>query len=335
MNNHVEQIDFVIIWVDGNDRQWQQEKSKYMPDSNTDDREIRYRDYDNLQYWFRGVEKFAPWVHKIYFVTYGHLPLWLNTDNKKLCIINHKDFIPEQYLPTFSSHPIELNLHRIKGLSEKFVYFNDDMFLIKQVRIEDFFFKGLPCDTAAINAHPSLKNTLHISETNMEIINAHFHKREVLRKKPLKWFRLRYGAKLIRTLCLLPWPEFIGFWDHHVASSFLKQTYEDLWNLEYDILNETSLHKFRYALDVNQWLFRYWQLAKGEFHPRSASFGKSFCLKDDEKNNEIIYSAISCQKFKMICINDGIEKSENFQKAKKNICQAFESILPDPSSFEK
>ena len=62
-------IDFIMIWVDGNDPEWQKEKRKYQPGNTADDREIRYRDWDNLQYWFRAVEKFAPWVNQIHFVT--------------------------------------------------------------------------------------------------------------------------------------------------------------------------------------------------------------------------------------------------------------------------
>lgn len=329
-----EKIDFVIIWVDGNDKEWQEEKLKYQPNINSDDREIRYRDYDNLQYWFRGAEKFAPWVNRIFFVTYGHLPKWLNVEHPKLSIVNHKDFIPEKYLPTFSSHPIELNLHRINGLSNNFVYFNDDMFLTDNVREEDFFKNGLPCDSAVINAHPSIRNTFHISETDMEIINDYYHKNDVLRKNPFKWFRLDYGVKLFRTLFLLPWPEFIGLWDHHVASSFQKSTFEHLWNIEYGILDSTSSHKFRYALDVNQWLFRYWQIVSGEFSPRKASFGKSYCLSDNCKDNAKIYSAIKKRKYKMICVNDGIEKEENYNRAKEKIIDAFENILPEKSLFE-
>ena len=62
-------VDIVIPWVDGNDEKWQKEKSKY-DSSKGDDREIRYRDWDLLQYWFRGVEKFAPWIRKVHFITY-------------------------------------------------------------------------------------------------------------------------------------------------------------------------------------------------------------------------------------------------------------------------
>ena len=68
------EIDFVVTWVDGNDPAWRQEKAKYSGAGNWDDSEERYRDWELLQYWFRGVEQFAPWVRKIHFVTWGHLP---------------------------------------------------------------------------------------------------------------------------------------------------------------------------------------------------------------------------------------------------------------------
>lgn len=123
-----DQIDFVITWVDGNDPDWKEEKNRFTSTSEDDNRVQRFRDWNNLQYWFRGVEKFAPYVHKIYFITWGHIPAWLNINNKKLIIIKHSDYMPSKYLPSFNSNAIELNMHRIKGLSEKFVYFNDDVF---------------------------------------------------------------------------------------------------------------------------------------------------------------------------------------------------------------
>lgn len=93
-----QEIDFVITWVDGSDDRWQKEKQETRKHlgivADVDDRKERYRDWDNLQYWFRGVEKYAPWVRKIHFVTWGHLPKWLNTDHPKLRVVNHEDFIP-------------------------------------------------------------------------------------------------------------------------------------------------------------------------------------------------------------------------------------------------
>ena len=134
-------IDFVIAWVDGNDPAWQEEKKNtriQKGNFSVDDREERYRDWDNLHYWFRGVEKYAPWVRKIHFVTWGHIPAWLDTANPKLNIVRHEDFIPGEFRPTFNSHTIEWNFHRIPNLSENFVYFNDDMFLLKPITAEAF-----------------------------------------------------------------------------------------------------------------------------------------------------------------------------------------------------
>ena len=105
----------------------------------------RYRDWDNLQYVFRGIKKFAPWIHKVYLITNGQLPKWFNTQNEKLVVVNHKDYIPAEYLPTFCCSPIELNLHRVSNLSEHFVYMNDDFFFLKPLKKTDFFTRnGLP-----------------------------------------------------------------------------------------------------------------------------------------------------------------------------------------------
>ena len=84
-----EKIDFVIMWVDGSDPKWLAEKNKYSEKKvSIDDGINRYRDMNLLKYWFRGVEKYTPWVNKIYFVTWGHLPKWLDTSNPKLVIVS-------------------------------------------------------------------------------------------------------------------------------------------------------------------------------------------------------------------------------------------------------
>lgn len=331
-----EKIDFVIIWVDGNDTKWQEEKRKYdnYVKSNNDSREIRYRDWDSLQYWFRGVEKFAPWVNKIHFVTCGQTPQWLDINNPKLHLVNHSDYINDKYLPTFNSNAIEINLHRIEGLSEKFVYFNDDMFLIDKVKAEDFFFKGKPCDSAILNANIShRKNNNHAETANMDIINDYFRKNEVLKKDFLKWFNIKYGKQLIRTICLLPWNDFAGIWNSHLPNAFLKSTFETVWEKEKNTLEETTSHRFRYIMDVNQWLFEDWQLASGNFHPRKSNIGKTYAICDDEKYNQKVYNIIKKQKMKMICVNDMVLNTD-FEQKKQQLINAFKEILPNKSSFE-
>ena len=97
----MDKIDFVLPWVDGSDSAWIKQRNEYLGIKNDQTQDSRFRDWENLQYWFRGVEKFAPWVNHIYFVTWGHIPSWLNTDHPKLTVVKHEDYIPKQYLHTF------------------------------------------------------------------------------------------------------------------------------------------------------------------------------------------------------------------------------------------
>jgi hypothetical protein len=192
-------IDFVLPWVDGNDPDWQQEFLRYFPESQY--RPERFRDWGTLRYWFRAIEKFAPWVHRIYFVTNGQKPDWLRTDHPKIRWVKHQDYIPECYLPTFCSNVIELNYHRIPGLSEHFVLFNDDMFLNAPITPEYYFKKGLPVDAPLeeIKSHifcndvNCLKFNLNLA-LDIGILNRNFSRNATIRQNPLKWFGSYLGG---------------------------------------------------------------------------------------------------------------------------------------------
>lgn len=332
------EIDFVIIWVDGSDPEWLAEKAKYAPTADTDNRPERYRDWGLLPYWFRGVEKFAPWVRKVHFVTWGHIPKWLNTDHPKLNIVRHDEYIPEKYLPTFSSHTIELNLHRIKGLSENFVYFNDDTFLTAPVNEETFFKNGLPCDSAVLNVHcysPDLPIQM-IAINDAGVINRHFKLKETIKAAPMKWLDPLYGKMLFRTLPLMFCPRFPGFYQHHLPSSLKRSTFEAVWAAEPDILDRTCSHKFRSMYDVNQWVFREWQLANNGFCPRSLKTGKCF-FPDRDGMGEFERAAqlIAKGKKKLVCINDCSLTEEKFTTCSQILRDGFERSLPEKSGFEK
>ena len=329
-------IDIVISWVDGCDQQWLDEKAKYVPETYSDTRVSRYRDWDNLHYVFRGIEEFAPWVNKVFFVTWGHLPTWLNTEHPKLRVINHRDYIPSEYLPTFNANVIELNFHRIKELSENFVYFNDDMFLLKKTGPELFFMRGKPCDSAILTAHSHNETEpfMSLQYRATGIINKYFKVKEVLRKNRRGWHNLKYGKMLFRSLVLSGFPRFTGFWQHHMPYSLQKSTLLELWEKEYVKFHHTCQSRFRSALDFNIWVFRNWQLASGNFHPRSISVGKSFAINNEISLNEVALY-IEKQKGKMICINDSEIGWDEFVIAKERLIESFDRILPRESSFEK
>lgn len=328
-------IDFVIIWVDGSDPAWRKQKEQYASASvNEDDSEVRYRDWENLKYWFRAVEKYTPWVRTVHFVTWGHLPKWLNTDHPKLHIVRHEDFIPPEYLPTFNSHTIELNLHRIEGLAEQFVYFNDDMFVNRPMKPEDFFVKGLPRDTFALDCIYFGKNSAGTyNANNMALINNHFNKKQMMKQNFIKWFNFRYGIKcLYKTVVLLPWRWFPGFFYQHLSSNFLKSTFFQVWEKEEKVLDETCKCKIRSAVNVNQWVMKYWQLASGNFYPGKKRIGHCYHLKNGDLSE--LLESIRIGKDALICINDTIE-TVDFEGKKRLVIEAFEEKFGDKSSFER
>ena len=91
-------IDFVIPWVDGSDPAWQAQRAAYSQESHSSRVTAQYRDWGTLKYWFRGVEKYAPWVNRIHFVTCGQKPEWLNVHHPKLHLVTHGDYMPKEYL---------------------------------------------------------------------------------------------------------------------------------------------------------------------------------------------------------------------------------------------
>lgn len=334
-----DKIDFVVTWVDGRDKEWQKSKEETYKKINNkelvDVRKNRYRDMDCLKYWFRAIEKNAPWVNKIYFITANQRPKWLNTDNEKLVCVNHKDYMPESCLPTFNSNAIEANMHKIKGLSEKFVYFNDDMFIINKVNETDFFRHNLPCDTMAF--HPIdpkwNDNKFYVKICNdIEIINKNFDFKKFTKENIGKCISIKQGKRVFGTLLFCTFNSFRGFRDFHMPISYLKSTFEEVWNKEPEVLEKTMSFRFRNNIEsVNHWLYQYWQFASGNFHQRKASIGKYIEIEDED-----ITKTILGKKYKLVCINDGKNiTDEEFEKSKKELIMLFEKKFPEKSTFEK
>ena len=330
----MDKIDIVITWVDFTDEIWKKEYLKHASKNQQTDNfvagEERYKAQDTLKYLFRGIEKFASWVSHIYFVTYGHLPLWLNPNNEKLIVVKHSDFIPSQYLPTFNSNTILLNLHRIKGLSEHFVLFNDDMYITNYCKETDFFKNGKPCDMAVLNpiVAPNFDPFWDMMLNDITVINKHFDKREVVKKNISKWLSYKYGLKnVFRNLLFAPYHKFPGFYDVHLPNSHLKSIFNEIWEKEYELCNETCMHKFRSCDDITEWTMRYWQLASNNFYPiNKTKMGIYVSLKDNSYKEAIRKSYK--EQYKLICFNDS---NEDFSQ----LIDFFETVLNNKSTFEK
>ncbi|GAA3607660.1 stealth family protein [Marihabitans asiaticum] len=146
----LEQVDFpidvVYTWVDSADPAWQEDYAAARAGTDTSAGHAsawstaRWTNRDELRYSLRSIAAYASWVRTIHIVTNGQVPGWLDTDHPKVRVVRHDEiFADTADLPTFSSHAIEANLHRVPGLAQHYLYLNDDVFLARPLRPEHFF----------------------------------------------------------------------------------------------------------------------------------------------------------------------------------------------------
>lgn len=340
-----EPIDFVVDWVDDSDPEWLAEKRKYETtarnkDADKDNEAERYRNWELFRYWFRAVEQYAPWVNKVYLVTCGHVPSWINRDNPKLVIVSHKDYMDDAYLPTFNSNPIELNLHRIKGLSEHFVLFNDDTFLTQPIRPEDYFQDGKPlvCSLAnpLINT-PANETFNHVVFGNLGLANT-WNWEEIIERHPEKWFFHGYGSRLMYSWQAYQQRFLTGLYFTHMPQAFRKSTFAKVWQSFPAALDEACRHRFRSPMDFNHQLMTLQAVADGDYVPTprlyyGQYYGDGFIPMTD--NPKAFADYIRHHRFKVICVNDSpAVTKDKYEDIRNHVQAALDEILPNQSSFE-
>lgn len=141
-----EPVDLVYTWVDGDDPAWRRSMLAARDGVAADEvapsalAESRFTSRDELRYSLRSVEYYASWFRRIHLVTDGQVPAWLDTDHPRITVVDHRDiFTDPDALPVFNSHAIESQLHHIDGLSDRYVYLNDDVFFLRPTDPELFF----------------------------------------------------------------------------------------------------------------------------------------------------------------------------------------------------
>lgn len=335
----MEKIDFVVTWLDSSDPQWQKQYEIYK-DAKGDKGKARFREMNIFQYWFRAVERYAPWVNKVFLITNGKFPDWINKDNPKLVLVKHEDYMPKDILPTFNSCAIELYMHRIKGLSEHFVYFNDEMLLNGPITPDYYFKDGLPCDfnkETCLNVPIYTKTerfSIYMSMlADIGIVNAHFNRWETVCQSPKRWLGPHLGLKgLIMSGILMKQRLFVGFSNYHTEQAYLKSTFEDVWEKEPEFLS-SSCTRFREDVIANPYLFRYWQFAKNKFYPQKRKFATFHFF--DKNVASGIEKALFNPQIASVCLNDSsLCPDDDFEYLDSHITKWFEKKFPEKSSFE-
>lgn len=290
-------MDAVITFVDGNRQQWRETYAKAIGGKPSF---TRFRDWGTLRYLFRGLQTNAQFIRNVFLVVsdVDQVPEWV--DATKVKIITHEQFIPAKLLPTFSSNVIELWLHKIPGLSEEFIYFNDDVFLLNPCTPEDFFVGG----------KPRLSPRIRTEKTTM------FHQ------------MLVNSTETARHILGIPQsPEFLA--QRHTVAPMTRSSYLYAYKMAAKRIYN-SFTPIRNAKNLNDYVFMDLNYLAGKYHPARIDF-KYFGL--DAKNMKEICKHIETSPVKTLCINDGCAQ-EDFETVRAHVLDSFEKRFPGKSIYE-
>lgn len=341
-----EPIDIVIPWVDDSDPIWREDRARYMGEFHENKSNIQhfFRDWDTLRYVFRSIEKNMPWIRYVHFVTCGHLPKWLNTEAGKLRIHKHADFFAaDAALPTFSSRAIEMNLMNIPGLSEKFVYFNDDTVVMQPVVPERFFANNMPVDYLVLDIPRGgwLYDRIRVKDTyaqavknSIRLLNGVYPLAKLQSESPELFYDSSYTpADRMRNRLLGLIRKYKWIKVNHNPQPLLLSNLKECQRLFPNEIAETRKHRFREYTDLNQYLFRDIALMSGRFCPHY--FNDDFCMvlaSVERYGQERHY----IHEKTFICLNDTQFLSQDeYPALRKMVIGDMEAAFPEKSSFEK
>lgn len=319
-------IDMVYLWVDGKDPAWREKKQFWQKQYGMEINEQaitdgRFEDNEELKYSLRSLEKYASWINKIYIVTDNQIPAWLNTNHQKIKVVFHKDIIPQENLPLFNSEAIESYLPYIPGLSNHFIYGNDDMYLSRYVD-KTFFFTP--------DGYPIVRLKHQVSS---KYIKTSMYTRSILNLQ-----------KIIRKTFGKSYP----YAPHHNIDAYYKPDFLNCIDLYKEQFSKTMQHKFRTEGDIQRVIVTYYALAIN--HGKLKHYSRidkylpplkrlKMRIKKKYKTDSIVmtmknknpYSKLNKYKPALFCTNDG-EGITNFDRQRIKIF--LEETFPEKSSFE-
>lgn len=315
-------IDLVYLWCNLDDPNFKQRKENFLKGQIIDkeaNNPCRFVDNGELKYSLRSVELYAPWVNKIYIVTDNQIPNWLNLDNPKIKIVDHKEIMPKSALPSFNSIAIEHCIKNIKDLEEYFLCANDDMFFNLPTEPEFFFNKkGFPISRFRKKKHHDVLSSYDCAVSNADnLINKKFHLN-------------------------------LNFEPHHNIDAYLKSEVINCYEIFKSEIDKTINSHFRSKENVERTIYQKYFIAhkKGEYKRVSKidvklnpikrlinlikkEYKKDSCLIFPENRN--VKETLDKLKPNLYCIND----SENTTNEDRIYIKEFlQNRYPKKSAFE-
>lgn len=311
-------VDVVYTWVDGSDPQWRARKESALtrrpaPEgTDLSANESRYASYDELRYSLRSLDLYAPWVRRVYLVTEGHLPEWLEVSHPRLRIVRHDEiFADPTVLPTFSSRAIESQLYRIPELSEHFLYLNDDMLFSSPTPKETFF---APNGISYFFPSPLPIGFGALREEDTPVVQAAKANRDLVAQLA--------GVEITQRMQHAPYP---------LRVSVLKWIAET-WP---DQVARTAASRFRSPGDLSivSSLAHYVGLVRGTAVPGKVRY--LYTDVADPGTPERLADLLQTRRHQVLCLNDTKSDPASHSARAAMIGAFLEDYYPTPGAFEK
>ncbi len=309
-------IDLVYFWVYGNDPKWRAKHDAFCGKTSgtVETNGInRFANNDELKYSLRSVAMYAPWIRKIFIITDDQVPVWLDTSNPNVKIIDHKDILPAESLPCFNSCLIGHYAYRTPGLAEHFLLGNDDTYINREVAPGDFFTSdGLPI----------------VRLRRMYFRKLRWSFRENVRKKTLSNYRrtLQRASQLVSD----KFGHYYTGIPHHNINALLKSVCRDVAeNIMRDEFVANNKNHIRNDDDVQNVVFSYVALAEKRGKLRYVTDKESMIVKIHKDKH---YERLDKYRPMLFCMNE----SEYANDRGRAMAKAYlEKRFPDKSEFEK
>ncbi|MEU5090276.1 stealth family protein [Streptomyces sp. NPDC021356] len=308
-------VDVVYTWVDGADPDWVRQRAAFSdrPYHEEAANAARYLSRDELRYSLRSLHLYAPWVRNIYLVTADQTPEWLDTDHPRIKVVSHKQIFKDpDALPTFNSHAIESQLHHIEGLSEHFLYFNDDVMLGQEVLPQHFF---LPNGLGKFYLSPALVPFGEPSPEDPPVAAAGKNNRRLIAE--------RFGDNIFRKM-------------KHVPHALHRSVLDEIEREFPEEHRRTAASRFRSAEDISvaSSLHHYYA-----FHTQRSFSGEGlvyrYCDVGKPGVERLLGRLLAQRDAHVFCLNDTTSTEAELGRQQALMTRFLDEYFPYPSPYER
>jgi hypothetical protein len=317
-DDHADEVDFdidmVFSWVDGSEPGYIEERHRWgaLSGLTSDSPPARYRQIDELRYALRSVHAFAPWVRRIFVASDSPAPDWLDPNHPKVTFVPSTEFFADPgVLPTFNSHAIESQVHRIPGLAEHFLYSNDDMFFGRPVTPAMFFSPG------GVSRFVEATVRIGLGDSDPQR-SGHDNAMRVNRAL----LRQRFGRTITRHL-------------EHTAAPLRRSVLAELEGEFPDDFARTAASRFRSPSDISvtNSLYHYYALLTGRAVTQTA-LRVLYVETTLARSAELLRRLERRRRYEMFCLNDGIEPEIPEDARVATVTSFLDRYFPVPGPWE-